>query len=131
MLLSINEVTEFLMRKSIVYSLLFALLGSTSIAVTAATDMPPAMSTSMNAPSMNTSMAAPAMQEQMMGKVNINTADAEMLQKELSGIGKGKALAIVAYREANGEFTSVDELIEVKGIGKAILDKNRDKLTVQ
>lgn len=119
------------MRKSIVYSLLFALLGSTSIAVTAATDMPPAMSTSMNAPSMNTSMAAPAMQEQMMGKVNINTADAEMLQKELSGIGKGKALAIVAYREANGEFTSVDELIEVKGIGKAILDKNRDKLTVQ
>lgn len=124
------------MRKSIVYSLLFALLGSTSIAVTAATDMPPAMSTSMSAPSMDapsmkTSMAAPAMQEQMMGKVNINTADAEMLQKELSGIGKSKALAIVAYREANGEFTSVDELIEVKGIGKAILDKNRDKLTVQ
>jgi competence protein ComEA len=76
-------------------------------------------------------MAAPDMQEQMMGKVNINTADAEMLQKELSGIGKGKALAIVAYRETNGEFTSVDELIEVKGIGKAILDKNRDKLTVQ
>lgn len=76
-------------------------------------------------------MAAPAMQEQVKGQVNINTADAETLQKELSGIGKGKALAIVAYREANGEFTSVDELIEVKGIGKAILDKNRDKLSIQ
>ncbi|WP_164705738.1 ComEA family DNA-binding protein, partial [Pseudomonas viridiflava] len=34
-------------------------------------------------------------------------------------------------RESNGEFTSVDELIEVKGIGKSILEKNRDKLTVE
>ncbi|WP_418903523.1 ComEA family DNA-binding protein [Pseudomonas syringae] len=90
----------------------------------------PAINSSMAAPAMS-DMAAPAMQEQMMGQVNINTADAETLQKELSGIGKGKALAIVAYREANGEFTSVDELIEVKGIGKAILDKNRDKISIQ
>jgi len=121
------------MRKSIVYSLIFALLGTASVAATAATDMAPAMGSSMNAtaPAMSSSMAAPAMQEQVKGQVNINTADAETLQKELSGIGKGKALAIVAYREANGEFTSVDELIEVKGIGKAILDKNRDKLTIQ
>ncbi|KFE56120.1 competence protein ComEA [Pseudomonas syringae] len=129
------------MRKSIVYSLIFALLGTASVAATAATDMAPAMGSSMKAtaPAINSSMAAPAMsdmaapamQEQMMGQVNINTADAETLQKELSGIGKGKALAIVAYREANGEFTSVDELIEVKGIGKAILDKNRDKISIQ
>lgn len=128
------------MRKSFVYSLLFALLGSASVAATAASDMSPAMGgsmdrsgsmkPSMSAPAMN-DMSAPKMHDQMMGKVNINTADAETLQKELSGIGKGKALAIVAYREANGEFTSVDELIEVKGIGKAILDKNREKLSVQ
>jgi competence protein ComEA len=52
------------------------------------------------------------------------------LQRELSGIGKGKAEAIVAYRESNGPFSSVDELLEVKGIGKAILDRNRDKLEV-
>ncbi|SQF99808.1 competence protein ComEA helix-hairpin-helix region [Paucimonas lemoignei] len=120
------------MRKTIVYSLLFALLGSASVAATAASDISSSMGSSTNATAsaMKSSMA-PAMHDQMMGKVNINTADAETLQKELSGIGKGKALAIVAYREANGEFTSVDELIEVKGIGKAILDKNREKLSVQ
>jgi competence protein ComEA len=111
------------MRKNFMSSLLFALLASASVAVTAA----PAASSEMSA-----SMGAPAMmQEHMMGKVNINVADAETLQKQLSGIGKGKAAAIVAYREANGEFTSVDELIEVKGIGKALLDKNRDKLAVE
>jgi len=58
-------------------------------------------------------------------------ASAETLQKELLGIGSGKAAAIVAHREANGEFASVDELIEVKGIGKAILDRNREKLALE
>lgn len=64
-------------------------------------------------------------------KVNINTADALTLQKELSGIGLNKANAIVAYRESNGNFTSVDELIEVSGIGKTLLDRNRDKLAIE
>jgi competence protein ComEA len=36
----------------------------------------------------------------------------------------------VAYREANGDFTSVDELLEVKGIGKVILERNRDKIVI-
>jgi competence protein ComEA len=48
----------------------------------------------------------------------------------LAGVGETKAKAIVAYRDANGPFASVDELLEVKGIGKAILDRNRDKLEV-
>ena len=110
------------MRKAFLSSLLFAFLTSASVAVTAA----PAMPAEKNNP-----MAPVAMQEQMTPRVNINTAEAETLQKQLSGIGKGKAEAIVAYREANGEFTSVDELIEVKGIGKALLDKNRDRLAVE
>jgi competence protein ComEA len=63
-------------------------------------------------------------------KVDLNGADAPTLQRELSGIGEAKAKAIVAYRESNGPFSSVDELLEVKGIGKAILDKNREKLEV-
>lgn len=62
--------------------------------------------------------------------VNINTADAEQLQKSLKGIGKVKAEAIVEYRNTNGAFTSVDQLLEVKGIGKATLEKNRDKITL-
>jgi competence protein ComEA len=107
------------MRKAFLSSLLFALLTSASLTVTAAPSEPKAP------------MGAMALQEQTTGKVNINTADAATLQKELSGIGMGKANAIVAYRDANGEFTSVDELIEVKGIGKSILDRNRDKLAVE
>ncbi|KPW24159.1 Competence protein ComEA helix-hairpin-helix repeat region [Pseudomonas cannabina pv. alisalensis] len=74
--------------------------------------------------------ASAVVQEQRNDRVNLNTADALTLQKELAGIGKNKADAIVAYRESNGEFTSVDELIEVKGIGKAILERNRDKLAI-
>lgn len=60
--------------------------------------------------------------------VNLNTADAETLGRELTGIGATKAQAIVAYRQAHGPFQSVDELLEVKGIGAATLEKNRSKL---
>jgi competence protein ComEA len=56
--------------------------------------------------------------------VNINTADVETL-KELPGIGDTKAADIVAWRTANGGFTSVEQLGEVKGIGPATLDKLR------
>jgi competence protein ComEA len=63
--------------------------------------------------------------------LNLNTADALTLQKELNGIGKAKAEAIVAYRDANGPFASVDELLEIKGIGNALLERNRGKLIVE
>ncbi|MFV0456116.1 MAG: ComEA family DNA-binding protein [Pseudomonas sp.] len=64
------------------------------------------------------------------GAVNLNTADAETLTRELTGIGATKARAIVQYRDAHGPFTSVDELLEVKGIGAATLEKNRSKLSL-
>jgi competence protein ComEA len=60
--------------------------------------------------------------------VNINTADAETLAQALNGVGEAKAEAIVAWREANGSFTSLEQLTEVKGIGAATLEKNRHKL---
>lgn len=69
--------------------------------------------------------------EMSMARVDLNKADALTLQKELAGIGKAKAEAIVAYRDAHGPFTSVDELLEIKGIGSALLERNRDKLVVQ
>lgn len=62
--------------------------------------------------------------------VNINTADAEALTA-LKGVGIKKAEAIVAWREANGAFTSVEQLLEVKGIGVAILDDNRNNLRTE
>ena len=41
-----------------------------------------------------------------------------------------KAQAIIDHRNTNGPFASVDELLEVKGIGAAILEKNRDRMSV-
>lgn len=62
--------------------------------------------------------------------ININTASAYKLT-ELDGIGEVKAEAIVRYREENGKFTSVDELLNVKGIGEKTLEKIRDRITVK
>ena len=60
---------------------------------------------------------------------NINTANIAELQ-QLKGIGAKKAADIIAYREKHGEFKSVDELINVKGIGKVTLESLRDELVV-
>ena len=62
--------------------------------------------------------------------VDINSADAETLASSIDGVGTQKAIAIVQYREANGPFSSVDDLVNVQGIGMKTIDKNRDKLTV-
>jgi len=62
-------------------------------------------------------------------QVNINTADAETLAT-IEGVGEMKAAEIVSYREQNGPFKSIDDLLNVKGIGEAILEKNKDLLTV-
>ncbi|HEX7031271.1 MAG TPA: helix-hairpin-helix domain-containing protein [Gammaproteobacteria bacterium] len=64
----------------------------------------------------------------MAGPVNINTADAVTLAKELAGVGEKTAAAIVAYREANGPFATVEDLKKVKGIGDAIIEKNRTNI---
>lgn len=69
--------------------------------------------------------------EAQTGKLNINTADESALQAQMIGIGPSKAKAIVQYREENGPFSSVDDLLEVKGIGAKTLDRNRDKLSVE
>ena len=61
--------------------------------------------------------------------INLNKADAQTLA-QLHGIGEKKAQAIIAYREANGGFKTVDELANVKGIGQKFLDKNRSMLSV-
>ena len=61
--------------------------------------------------------------------VNINTADATQLAT-LNGIGESKARAIIAYRETNGPFRSVEQLAEVKGIGLKTVEKNRASMNV-
>lgn len=106
------------MLKVSLSSLLFAVLASFSLAAAAA-----------EAPKAERAKPA-AMQVAQVAVVNLNTADAATLQSELVGIGATKAQAIVAYREEHGNFASVDELLEVKGIGEATLEKNRDRLSV-
>jgi competence protein ComEA len=64
------------------------------------------------------------------GKVDINRDNAVALAAGLNGIGPAKAEAIVAHREKNGPFTSVDQLVEVRGIGLATVEKNRDIIVV-
>ena len=59
------------------------------------------------------------------GPVDINTADAATIAKELQGIGPNLAQAIVAYREKNGAFRNADELRKIEGIGAKVLEKNR------
>lgn len=61
-------------------------------------------------------------------KVNINTATAEQLAEVLNGIGQSKAEAIVEYRNKNGAFEHIDELVNVKGIGLRTVDRNRDRI---
>lgn len=60
-------------------------------------------------------------------RVSINSDDIAELTK-LKGVGVKKAEAIIAWRKENGDFTSIDQLLEVKGIGEATLAQNRDNL---
>ena len=61
--------------------------------------------------------------------ININTASPAELG-ELKGIGDAKAKVIVAYREKNGPFKTVDDLRQVNGIGDKLLTKLRPFVTV-
>ena len=60
--------------------------------------------------------------------VNVNTADAAELET-LTGIGPSLAQAIIDYRAEHGDFRTLDELLEVRGIGSAKLDAMRDEIT--
>ncbi|CAG8871606.1 hypothetical protein PS627_04556 [Pseudomonas fluorescens] len=86
------------MRKTLLSTLILPLIASLSFTVTAA----PA-ATASPAPMAQTMMADSHMPNQS-SKLNLNQADAPTLQVHLSGIGKAKAEAIVAYRDANGPF---------------------------
>ncbi len=67
--------------------------------------------------------------EQTTTLLSINTASAKELAT-LKGIGLKKAQAIVNYRETNGNYLSIDDLLKVKGIGKKVLLENKDKLSI-
>ena len=63
--------------------------------------------------------------------VNINRASAARIDAAMKRVGLKTASAIVAYRQANGPFKSIDELAEVKGIGMATLRKNERVIVLE
>ena len=62
------------------------------------------------------------------GIININTANSLLLET-LPGIGPATAKSIIDYREENGDFSSIDNLIEVPGIGEATMNEIREYIT--
>lgn len=62
-------------------------------------------------------------------KVNINTADENTLMT-IPGIGESRARAIIAYREENGKFESVEDIMKIDGIKEKMFEKIRDSITV-
>lgn len=72
----------------------------------------------------------PNVADDRIAMVHLNEDDAMTLAALLTGIGETRALAIVAYREANGPFNSIDELTLVSGIGPATVAANRDRLVL-
>jgi competence protein ComEA len=69
-------------------------------------------------------------QDDVMSRVNVNNADAQMLSDSLKGVGLKKAQAIVEWRVQNGDFVALEQLLEVKGIGEKTLQANRPLMTL-
>ena len=77
-------------------------------------------------------LAAPSWADDAAGPtVNINTASAAEMAEMLQGIGEAKAEAIVAYRDENGAFASVESLTAVKGIGASTLSNNAGRIVLE
>lgn len=64
-------------------------------------------------------------------QVNINEADVNTIADILVGVGTSRATAIVQYREEHGRFTSLEQLLEVKGIGESTLMDNRERILIE
>jgi len=81
----------------------------------------------LNKPAVSSANAGrPAIQQ-----VNINSADAESLASTLVGVGPAKARAIVEWRKKNGPYKSVAALADVKGIGPALIERNKDRIRLR
>ena len=64
------------------------------------------------------------------GRININTARKEELMT-LSGVGESKAEAIIRYREEQGRFEQIQDIMNIEGIKEGVFDKIKDKISVE
>lgn len=67
--------------------------------------------------------------EELMGKIDINTAEAEELVL-LSGIGIQRAADIIQYREEHGDFDRIEDIMKVSGIGEITFEEIKEQITV-
>ena len=67
--------------------------------------------------------------ETLLGKININTASMEELVS-LSGIGEGRAADIIGFREENGVFEQIEDIMKVSGIGEKTFEEIKERITV-
>jgi competence protein ComEA len=63
--------------------------------------------------------------------ININKASAGEIAAALTGVGQNKAEAIVAYRSQKGDFKKASDIVQVKGIGNAIFEKNKKDILLK
>ena len=73
--------------------------------------------------------AYPRNDDEQESKININSADSQRLQ-DVPGVGPATAEKIIRYREENGFFSSVEDLLNVSGIGEKTLENMREYITV-
>ncbi|MDR2080571.1 MAG: helix-hairpin-helix domain-containing protein [Campylobacteraceae bacterium] len=66
----------------------------------------------------------------LFAKIDLNSADAETLAS-IKGVGEKKAEAIIEYREKNGKFTKIEDVLKVKGIGDKLLEVIKQEAEVK
>ncbi len=93
------------------------------------TESPPAEAASQAGNSPSAPPVARSQAPASPGKINLNTASQAELES-LPGIGPSLAQRIIAYREENGPFKTIEDIQKVKGIGPAIFEKIKDLITV-
>jgi competence protein ComEA len=71
-----------------------------------------------------------SIQAENTGKINLNKATVEEIS-QLKGIGMKYAERIVQYRDKNGPFKNIEDLLNVQGIGPKTLEKNKDRIIIK
>lgn len=88
------------------------------------------MGTATEPEALGISAEEPIAGEDLLGKININTADKMELMR-LSGIGEKTAQEMIAYRTENGAFQQIQDIMDVPGIGEKKFEKIKDDITVE